>query len=241
VDNSGGDVGRRMGGSRPRPRPSSEEARLRPSDQGETGSSMESTSGAASSRPLRGGPEGAALSRPGVLAKARVSGVARSWSFTGSRTREVRSHRGASPRRERRAASIFAKGAQHPSEASHRRCCGLTTRGVRADRVGVKRPPALERAARAAQVVERRPAPGRWNLGWRIVGRVVGLRPRSSADGAARTWRARHGLAGAQAFAGHGRHVERRESGGRRGGARGLVWLQRSTSGARSKVERPWV
>jgi len=95
------------------------------------------------------------------------------------------------------AASMFARGAQHPScEASLRWCCGLTTRGARADRVGVKPPSCCPKGwfearefRRARKLVSNRRKTYRpWPVNPRLatVRRSVRFRLHASASGAAR-------------------------------------------------------
>jgi hypothetical protein len=216
-----------------------------------TGSSMEGTSGAARFRPLRGGLERAALSGA-VPRKRDRQRIARSGPSPGLGSRGETVER-CLPRWGRRAMSSSLPAGMPVEKSPIDVRDGLMTRGVRADRVGVERHSGRARklSLRDSGPLERGERSARSSQGGtplaceHSAGDQTGARARlrlGACDGGpARTGRRSRRRRSAKARALEGALAERRESNGQRGGARGLYWLQKSTSGARSTVARPWV
>jgi len=139
--------------------------------------------------------------------------------------------------RQGSAGSVDPRRARNASRgAIRRRRSGLATRGVRADRVGVEFPGAARgnaSAARGARIDESRPPLARETS--------AGSRSHTS-DERKLAWKRVRPSRGAVSACDRAAHLPRQVGMRRsRGGARGLCWLQKSTSDARSKVERPRV
>jgi hypothetical protein len=199
-------------------------------------SSMEGTSGAARSCPLRGGSRASGPASVLASRKRGEDGRRDSMPLTRYGGSVTRSWKTASLR-QGSAGSVDPRRARNASRgAIRRRRSALATRGVRADRVGVELPGAARgnaSAARGARIDESRPPLARETS--------AGSRSHGS-DERKLAWKRVRPSRGAVSACDRAAHLPRQVGMRRsRGGARGLCWLQKSTSDARSKVERPRV